>query len=257
MLTPMMVQYLVGLCCLQHDPDAIDIILGDNVYDPAAGIYRDVDVTVTIKSADGVVEAFKAAEVKAESRPLDVTDVEQLCMKFADMPEVTHKAIFSCSGYSAPARRKAESHSVDLYTFMPCDTPIGKFAKQFSFKGSCLLYWINYETFLIVPNAPGSFIWRGETPLKTSSSKEHKTFHCMQELVDNILIRSTKILFMQEPAKTVLRTFIDDFASLDADYLSGPAWPHTHTIDVTNDEVYIELEGKVCRIEGVTIQHNV
>ena len=25
MLTPMMVQFLVGLCCLRHDPDAIDV----------------------------------------------------------------------------------------------------------------------------------------------------------------------------------------------------------------------------------------
>jgi hypothetical protein len=36
MLTPMMTQYLVGLCCLRHDPEAIDITIGDLVYDFAA-----------------------------------------------------------------------------------------------------------------------------------------------------------------------------------------------------------------------------
>ena len=70
MLTPMMVQYLVGLCHFLHNPDAIDITLGDMVYDPAAGKNRDVDVTITIANESGIIEAFKAVEVKAENKPL-------------------------------------------------------------------------------------------------------------------------------------------------------------------------------------------
>ena len=40
MLSPMMVQYLVGLCCLRHDPDAIDVTIGAMVMDEAAGNSR-------------------------------------------------------------------------------------------------------------------------------------------------------------------------------------------------------------------------
>ena len=49
MLTPMMIQYLVGLCCLRHDPDAVEITLGDMVYDHVAEKDRDVDITITFK----------------------------------------------------------------------------------------------------------------------------------------------------------------------------------------------------------------
>ena len=34
MLTPMLVQYVVGLCCLRHDPDAVDVTVGDMVRSP-------------------------------------------------------------------------------------------------------------------------------------------------------------------------------------------------------------------------------
>lgn len=119
MLTPMMVQYSVGLCCLRHDPEAIEITVGNMVYDKAAQKKRDVDVTITYKNADGTISAFKAAEVKKETAPLDVTTIEQLCMKFSDMPQITHKSIFSTSGYSQAAKTKAQYHTVDIYTLKP------------------------------------------------------------------------------------------------------------------------------------------
>ena len=59
MLTPMLVQYLVGLCCLRYDPDAVDVTIGDLVLDTAAQKKRDVDVTVTVKEEDGSLRAFK------------------------------------------------------------------------------------------------------------------------------------------------------------------------------------------------------
>jgi hypothetical protein len=99
-LSPMLVQYLVGLCCLKWDPDAVDVTISDMVLDPAAGKERDVDVTVTITESGSVTHAFKAYEVKHESAPLDVADVEQLCMKLLDMPSVTHRAIVSASGFT-------------------------------------------------------------------------------------------------------------------------------------------------------------
>ena len=128
MLTPMVVQYLVGLklCCLRHDPDAIDVTVGDMVMDDAAGKERDVDVTVTLTGDDGEITAFKASEVKQEGKRLDVTVVEQLILKLPDMPKITHKAIFSTSGYTDGACTKASNHGVELYTLMPWVRPISQ-----------------------------------------------------------------------------------------------------------------------------------
>ena len=69
MLTPMLVQYLVGLCCLRRNPDAVDVTVGDLVQDVAANKPRDVDITVTLHEANGTVRAFKAYEVKREGEP--------------------------------------------------------------------------------------------------------------------------------------------------------------------------------------------
>ena len=76
MLTPMLVQYLVALCCLRRNPEAVDVTIGDLVLDIAANKTRDVDVTVTLHEDDGTVRAFKAYEVKREGEPLDVAKVE-------------------------------------------------------------------------------------------------------------------------------------------------------------------------------------
>ena len=70
MLTPMLVQYLVALCCLRRNPDAVDVTVGDLVLDVAANKRRDVDITITLPEADGAVRAFKAYEVKREGEPL-------------------------------------------------------------------------------------------------------------------------------------------------------------------------------------------
>jgi hypothetical protein len=157
MLTPMIVQYLVGLCCLRHDPDAVDVTVGDIVFDAAAGKERDVDVTVTVQDESGIVTAFKAAEVKHEGQTLDVGTIEQLWIKLADMPKVTHKSIFSSSGYTDGAKAKAAAHSVELYSLKPWDRPIGEDFPDFegvktpaeflAHFESNLLYWVNYRFF--------------------------------------------------------------------------------------------------------------
>ena len=132
-LTPMLVQYVVGLCCLRRNPDAVDVTVGDLVQDVAANKPRDVDITVTLHEADGTVRAFKAYEVKREGAPLDVTTVEQLCMKLRDMPTVTHRAIVSASSFTDGAIAKAAAHDVQLFVLKPWIQPL---ADQFpEFKG--------------------------------------------------------------------------------------------------------------------------
>ncbi|RXV65845.1 hypothetical protein D1006_38235 [Burkholderia stabilis] len=267
MFSPMLVQYLVGLCCLRYDPDAVDVTIGDMVWDEAAEKDRDVDITVTIVGDDGEISAFKASEVKHEGKPLDVGAVEQLILKLNDMPKVTHKAIFSTSGYTDGARKKATSHGVDLYTLQPWENRIendfpdfpgvgtpSEFLRQFS--GS-LLCWPQHKlSITCAPGSPTSFVINDEDRIYDRDGSAHPTHPTFGEYKHAILLRSTEILYMLEPAQTVLHTFPYGLREHD-DFSLGPAWPHTHTLDVRADEVYAKIdEGKPFRFDSITISGN-
>jgi hypothetical protein len=86
--------------------------LGSLVPDDTVDKKRDVDVTITLRDQNEEVWALKAFEVKDEKSPLDVTVVEQLCIKLNDMSSVTHRAIVSSSGFTASAKLKAQRHRV-------------------------------------------------------------------------------------------------------------------------------------------------
>lgn len=76
----------------------------------------------------------------------------------------------------------------------------------------------------------------------------------MQQFMDEVLMRSTGILCTQEPATTILNTFPYGISSDDTDYLAGPHWSHTHTIDISRDEIYLKIgEEAPFMIESVTI----
>lgn len=124
MLTPTDIHYIVGLLSKASHAENVEIELGEYVYDQAAESKRDVDVTIKVRNNDGSISVFKGIEVKAHSRKLGSEPVEQLIQKLADMPDVTHSAIVSASGYTKPAMRKAKKHGVDLYelrTWMPTE----------------------------------------------------------------------------------------------------------------------------------------
>lgn len=264
MLTPMMVQYLVGLCCLRHDPDAIDVTIGDMVMDDAAGKERDVDVTVTLTGNDGKTTAFKASEVKHEERALDVTAVEQLILKLSDMPKVTHKAIFSTSGYTDGARAKASRHGVELYTLKPWNRAISEDFPDFPGIGtpgeflaqtqSSLLYWVNHSIHIVASGGPPSFRIPDDAPMLSPDGKAHSAYATMLDYNNVLLMRSTEILCMKEPAYTVLNTFPCVMKEKGEDYLAGPAWPHTHTLDLASDDAYVQLDGLApFKLDTVTI----
>jgi ribosomal protein L18E len=128
MLLPMLVQYVVGLCALRNNPNAVDVTVGDLVLDTAARKRRDVDVTVTLKEEDGSTRAFMAYEVKREGKPLDVATVEQLCAKLRDMPDITHRAIVSATNFTEGAINKVTAYNVELFTLKLWTAPI---AEQF------------------------------------------------------------------------------------------------------------------------------
>lgn len=261
-LTPMLVQYLVALCCLRWDPEAIDITIGDMVLDLAAGKERDVDVTVTITEAPGVTHAFKAYEVKHERSPLDVSEVEQLCLKFLDMSSVTHKAIVSSSGFTEPAQAKAAHHGIELYAIKPWSKPMEEQFPVFTMQGlpqECfqfsqnLLIWLQPQLKLIAPESPKEFIVQNEDNLFTSDSKPHPQFTNWITYNQELLLRSTEILLNLEPAVSVIRTFPTVPLNTESSIAVGPAWPHTHTLDVTRDNVHIKVADKLIRLENITI----
>lgn len=110
-------QYLVGLCCLRCNPDAIEMVIGDRVHDASSETERDVDVTIRFPENDGTNTAFMAYEARIEKGALDVADVEQLCAKLNDMPDLTSRAIVSATGFSKAAIKKAAAKNVKLYEF--------------------------------------------------------------------------------------------------------------------------------------------
>jgi hypothetical protein len=267
LMTPMLVQYVVGLCCLRRNPDAVDVTVGDLVLDTAARKRRDVDVTVTIKDEDGSVSAFKAYEVKREGQPLDVVTVEQLCGKLRDMPEVTHPAIVSSSNYTEGAINKAVAHKVALYVMKPWTTPIALQFPDFPNTGrpedfcgsfqSTLLYWIDTHFDLRIPSVDqAKFYIDDASQIFTGNGKVHHKFPTLNRLKDDLMMRSTTILFLLEPAQTILRTFPRSRILGGGEFDVGPAWPHTHTLEIVNDKVFVMLEDKLHAIHSVTINGN-
>jgi hypothetical protein len=94
------------------------------VFDAVAEEARDVDITVRATDKDGTVSVFEGIEVKDHKRPLDVAQIEQLCAKLRDMPEITKRGIVSASGYTEPAIRKARHNGCALYSLVEWNAPV-------------------------------------------------------------------------------------------------------------------------------------
>lgn len=262
-LTPMMVQYLVGLCCLRHDPNAVEVTVGDMVYDRAAEKERDVDITITFKNEDGSISAFKAAEVKKEAKPLDVVTIEQLCMKFSDMPQITHRSIFSTSGYSEAAKAKAKYHSVDIYTLKPwnkrieCDFPdfdgVGTPSEFLARVDACILRWLEHSSYVVVPNGPSSFHWYTDTPLFLPDGSPHDKYGNMGKYIEILERRSADILCTIDPILNIAEKLIHPPEIINREPFSALTFNHSHTMDVSNDDVYLKLEDTLCKITSITL----
>jgi hypothetical protein len=243
MLTPMLVQYLVGLCCFRrHNPDAVGVIVGDLVLDVAARKRRDVDVTVTVKEEDGTVTAFKGYEVKHEGRPLNVEPVEQLCGKLRDMPNITHRAIVSMSRFTESTINKAVAYNVDLFQMKPWtesfpeNFPVllnaGTPQDFFRSVESTLLCWVNQRLHFHVPSLQNLALFQDNTEIYNNRSKPHKKYRNVGELNRAILMRSTEILLQLEPAQTVFRTKASPSAS--GDTICGGGMREVDVEQITN-----------------------
>lgn len=262
MLTPMLVQYLVGLCCLRWHPDAVKIVLGDMVFDSAAEKHRDVDVTVVVTESPNSIHAFKAYEVKDERATLDVADVEQLCMKLRDMDAVTHRAIVSTSGFTKPAQKKAKKHGVELYTLAPWVRPLSDQFPGFGMNGVPqkhfeanihFLCWANSSLYLAFPGMEGEITVSPSDELFDAEGNLHPRYPKFSLYRDELLLRSTEILFPIEPARTYMETLRAVRLTGDSASPDGPSWSHTHTLDVASDGIFVFVEDKHFKLTFVSI----
>jgi len=145
--------------------------------------------------------------------------------------------------YTDKALKKAKAHSVDLYTLTPINKPIGEASTIFPNFWGCFRFWKEHDTFMVVPDGPVRFDWKGNDPILTSSGEEHENHSNMNDLVDSVIKRSEEALHEQEPMHILLiPNYTDDFAL-----------PYTHVLDIVNDGAYLMLENKLCRIDSVEI----
>jgi hypothetical protein len=259
-MTPMQLQYLIGLCCLKNNPDAVEITVGDLVLDNTIEDTRDVDITVTFEDVKGIKTAFKAYEVKKECSPLDVSEVEQLAAKLNDMTEITNRAIVSASGFTKNAIKKAESHKVELYEIKPWTTPLSEHFESFNNvghlgdfirnKGSFLLYWVEYNLWIGV-TSPKNFNWKNEDILYTSKGKVHSKFQSIGVYSQHLLLKSTQMLFNIDPAKTILQNSHEIIFNKMTEHLEVGS--HSHTLELKEDKVFLKLDGNLSQISYVTI----
>lgn len=261
-LSPMLVQYLVGLCCLRWSPDAVEVKLGDMVYDKAAKKARDVDVTVRVETGDDGTYAFMAYEVKREQGPLDVAAVEQLATKLRDMKTVTHRAVVSASGFTAAARSKAKRHRLDLFELQRWTRRLEEQFPELAMKGTIqecfplskfLLCWLQHQFALVAREAKAPFTVNAADTLFGQRGKPHTKFNTFLQLQGELLLRSTEVLHTIEPAATVLKTFPIPAFAPEGQTPAGPAWPHTHTLDLSADAIYVATTSGLCKLDQVTI----
>jgi hypothetical protein len=116
-----------------------------------------------------------------------------------------------------------------------------------------LLFWIDAQISIVAREAKGTFSVQPEDELFGPSGKKHTKYKTFADYKNELLFRSTGILFPLAPAATVLRTFPVPYSVSDGSVAGGPAWPHTHTLDVENDDVHVDTGKGACRINSVTI----
>ena len=193
---------------------------------------------------------------------MDVVTIEQLCMKFSDMPQITHKSIFSTSGYSEAAKVKAQYHSVEIYTLKPWSRRIESDFPDFNGVGTpseflacveaCILRWLQYNVYAVVPDGPSSFNWHNDTPVFTANGAYHSKYVNMGQYITEVVRRSAEILCTLKPMFSIAENLIHS-TKTNAECFTSWTFDHTHTMDVNIDQVYLNFEGTLRQITTLNI----
>jgi len=253
----MLVQHLVGLCHLRHGPGAIEIIVPDLSSD--ADESRDGDALVRLNGNDGAVHAFKAYGARHESAPLDVGAVDQLCMELSGVTGVTHRAIVSGSGYGEAAFARAHELDTSLLVLRQLTkgaaenhTKVIPAGLNLNYLHMNLLYWCDAQLTFHAPAADKLLQYQYADAVFSGTGEPHKQHATWGNFLDATLYRSTGLLSQLEPAQTAMRAFTPEPLA-DTEYEVGPAWPHTHTLDVSADQVFLRAGEVFALTETITI----
>jgi hypothetical protein len=195
-LTPTDIHFLVGLLTLVSRPGGVELELGSQVQDEAAGEERDVDITIRSYAKDDVAAVYEGMEVKDHSRPLDVTHVEQLSIKLADMPDITGRGIVSASGYTEPAVRKASAHDVTLYTLRDWQPPMTlgdvTLSEDLAFSEQRLL-WVSEPQVVVNPRVRMPPSISGESPMLDAGGLPLTAAPTLDALVRNLVSKAPSL----------------------------------------------------------------
>lgn len=259
----MLVQYLVGLCALRWDAEAVNVsvTLGKMVEDVASETVRDVDVTVTASTPDGV-HAFKGYEVKHWKGKLDVADVEALAAKFSDMPSVTHRAIVTTSGYTEPAIRKAAHHGVDLYVIGDWVKPLEEqFPELAPMSGTpheairatqFFLNWRNWSVWLGMEGNVPNFTIEANAPIFDVSGRSLDFAPTYSALIDKALMRSVDTLVNLDPVVAPLNAAMETCSPTSMIPDLGER-SHSHTLDAGSLGAHVIVDGNLYKIDTITV----
>jgi hypothetical protein len=151
-------------------------------------------------------------------------------------------------------------HGVELYVLREWTRPLqeqfpaltmqGTAAECFPMK-KCLLCWQNHQLALVAREATGNFSVQDEAAVFDSRGAPHARFANFGAYKHELLLRSTEVLFALEPAVSVLRIFPVPLSAPEVP--AGPAWPHTHTLDVSEDGFYVKTSSGHHKLNVVTI----
>jgi hypothetical protein len=184
-------------------------------------------------------------------------------MKLRDMPDITHRAIVSASGFSSGAVAKAEAHGVELFELKPWTEPLrvqfpefanagkpNEFFREFTSK---LLCWTDWELYLHVPAGPPKFHYDYSAALYAADGTDHKEYATLGAFTDALVLRSTELLFESLPSvaltlESLLQSSIDNEDAADR-----PKWPHSHTLEVAHDQVFLRFESGLAMLNSLTI----
>jgi hypothetical protein len=112
-----------------------------------------------------------------------------------------------------------------------------------------LLVWADGLVYVVAPTAGGDFSIDINDQLFDSTGAVHARYQTFGQYKNEILLRSTELLFPLDPAKTMMRSLPEIHAS---GRTVTPEWPYGHTIEVSPDDVHIKVKG-LNKIERVTI----
>ena len=173
-------------------------------------------------------------------------------MKFIDMPEVTHRAIVSASGYTANAVKKAKAHGVELFERKEWTRPVSELipelekmgapAESFQFRSMGLI-WADCSYHLVTPRGPSAFQWTDVRALYRQTGAPHNAYPNVGKYVEALRQRSVGVLWAFEPLQNRVTPDVVEQAEAEGAADTVP-WAHTHTLDVEKDGVYLKFESE-------------